>query len=276
MKTRKNKRIVLHVTLLTLLTLSFQNCSFPGDKPDSSSQNKTLQYSGGGTGFDGKGSYVNRILDGVCELGGDVRNRIEINEGQAVQTKADCRDIPPQPIKLADLQLMPHNLENLVSSERVFDREKNDATPSGVLCRGFEPGTGGNTTWQVADVTVNHDFPGGPTAPARFGGTLKLGWYDSASGKLRASASSNELRLTRSTDATTGWVIYEGVAVITHLGETHEHQIKLELKRPNDRTTGHVTIRFSPTFGLNGFRLFDDKRSERRSGFYSIANCYTP
>lgn len=137
------------------LLFAFQNCSFTdsglqsaGYKSKSSSSNikgsgGTRYEIGGEEGYEGKASYGARTPAGMCEDGKEYDSEVEVDhdKGVAVYSRYNCQDIPLGRIVASDsLDIMPHNKDNFMEGDKVYERTDDPNMPAGELfgyCRGF-------------------------------------------------------------------------------------------------------------------------------------------
>ena len=121
-----------------VILVGYQNCSKPeaANSQDSQDSLSLLRSGVGGNGsvYDGK-LYVNKIIDGVCEDGSAIRSEIKVQGEASFVTRENCKTIPPKVVTTSSLQLMEHNLSNLIHENRVFDIETPVAETTSYLCR---------------------------------------------------------------------------------------------------------------------------------------------
>jgi hypothetical protein len=148
--------------LLVSTLISFQNCSGGLKSFTAKSQsNLTVASSGNGGGYEGK-VYVARLSDSTCADGSDVSTKIEVREDQKAYILRDnCQTQEPVELPYDSLQLMAHNLDNLIHNSRVFDEEVlASEARTAILCRGDQiDATSGNR--EVVDAIVREKIVNG-------------------------------------------------------------------------------------------------------------------
>ena len=138
------------VVLGAALLFAFQNCSFTDSGLQSAGYSKYIKGSnntryeiGGEEGYEGKASYGARTPAGICEDGKEYDSEVEVNhdKGVAVYSRYNCRDIPMGRIVDSNtLDIMPHNKDNFMDGDKVYERTDDPNAPAGELygyCRGF-------------------------------------------------------------------------------------------------------------------------------------------
>lgn len=164
-----------------LLGIGFQNCTWRSDSTEVSSKPKFVFY-GNGEGYGGKVNYINTSAS--CP-GGDINSRLQVDFAtkKATVIQENCAPVAPYEIDFTQLNLLPHNQENLTHQERVYDIESGLSGFSSVLCRGSENqfSTGNN---QLADAIIRNAGDGSLT------GRVVLGIYDSMGSLLDVKDSS--------------------------------------------------------------------------------------
>jgi len=199
MKTSVMKFYALAAMLITLL--AFQNCS-RSQTPNGTVNDKVaeISYSGNGDGYDGK-PYIRFSTDGLCPDGSAAEAEVRVNNDRAALVRQDCREISPLSVKVADLNLLPHNLNNLVFENRVFDLDPSlsgDKRPTDLLCRGGDEITKKNgIRVEVADFIIKKNDKGNASGKLVMSisdsAKVKDGNYDSGEFDLAVTTTPNSL-----------------------------------------------------------------------------------
>ena len=163
-------KFVKFLILLLMLTgtlLPFQNCSMtsPDAKKADLSSKKTgsNSLSGGGTGYDGKLTFVNRSSS-TCSDGSNIKSALRVTgQNELRQLRENCQDLSSNRILTnQDVNLMAHNEDNVVHGKHVFDALNEQTDPdlensvsTKYLCRGSYPNKN-NKQMQVADVMIKY------------------------------------------------------------------------------------------------------------------------
>lgn len=180
------RALILSAVFTTLL--GFQNCvgkfKSAQEKPAAPVNSRSM----GGTGYGGKTEYVNRTLDSNCPDGSNVKGKVEVDtvSGAATVVRENCQDTS-KTVTVAEINLLPHNLTNLVYGDRTFD-EVSDTLYSELFCRGSTWDSGNQQTY-VVDAIVHKSLSSGV-----YSGRVKLGIYD-ASGALSKKYDMGEVAL---------------------------------------------------------------------------------
>ena len=132
-----NYRLLLTCLTLAICLSSYTNCesTAPFAKSKSSSPAPKL---GGDQGYEGKITFTSPST-GTCSDGTNVDSQVEMNADrtQAFLTRQSCQAVPTQEVSVASLDLLPHNPDNLVTSERFYElREDAPKGKTVVFCRG--------------------------------------------------------------------------------------------------------------------------------------------
>jgi hypothetical protein len=154
--------------------ISFQGCN-PLESKSSSDGSVLHVQTSNGEGYSGM-IYVNRA-DNACSDGSSVETKISVytKSQQAFVTRENCSDISPKSVDYRSLDLMPHNLANLVYGSRVFDEGLSSSDYTSLFCRGksTDPTTG---KVQVVDAVVKESLG----SQSKTTGRVILGVYDAA------------------------------------------------------------------------------------------------
>ncbi len=223
--------------LIGACVLLFQNCSVPGGVAQSQSSSLTNKM-GGDQGYEGKLTYTSPRSTGNCLDGSNVESTVEMDSDykRAYLTRQSCKDISPTEISIDSLDLLPHNLKNLVTAERFF--EKKEAISSGntvVFCRGKASGPSDYnfTVTDVVDTIVKS------TGKDTYAAWMVYARYDLA-GNIVSSRSYPEKPVQLWTVPSTPGQIYfdylEGGTRLWHLN------VKPVGAGPGDLTTGGVVF----------------------------------
>jgi hypothetical protein len=164
-------RKLIFVMLTTAVLLPFNNCSYSGmqsQKDLSSSQSgknheTSSAMAGGGTGYDGKQTYINLRSD-KCPDGSRVQTQMTLTPQSVVSiSRENCTDLrQPREVSREEAGIMPHNQDNALFSERAFDLLSEITDPSQAsaletkfLCRGRYENKS-TKQMQVADVIIKY------------------------------------------------------------------------------------------------------------------------
>lgn len=194
--------ISIHLFTLFLL-IGFQNCTqAPAPENVIAESSKVLsnitnitKSNGNGSIYDGK-VYTNRILNGTCKDGRDLRSEIKVQDSLAFLTRDNCEDmLEPKPLTTNTVELYPHNTANLIFENKVFDNASEVIKPTIFLCRShykmrFEEGE----FRVIGDITLaaTHE------KEEEFSAQLKFGIYNYAMKLLVPAFESGEMKLNRS------------------------------------------------------------------------------
>ena len=130
-------RLVITLFTLGVCLLSYTNCDRA--LPFAKSKNTSLAPKiGGDHGYEGKITFTSPSA-GTCSDGSSVDSQVEMtaDRKQAFLTRKSCQTVPSQEVSIASLDLLPHNPDNLVTSERFFElREEVPTGKTVVFCRG--------------------------------------------------------------------------------------------------------------------------------------------
>jgi hypothetical protein len=179
------KHSVIRISVAMGLTMSmlipFQNCEKmeTAEKPVSQAQASELSSEGNGEGYGGKLKYITRNLQDACADGlPNSQILVEEDLSAASLVREKCQDIAPTNVDVSSLQLMPHNMENLVYNETLYDKDQGESTPhSSVLCRGRTQSSSVPGENNTVDAVIHHLYA---MDPPRFIGRVILGIYDAA------------------------------------------------------------------------------------------------
>jgi len=211
------QRILILISIACIL-LTFQNCSFV--KPEAGGSRGHTK--GNGDGYAGKiysASGFN-VAGQFAE-----RSRIEIDlSGRPFLVKDNFQTIAPTPVSFGLLNLLAHNLENLIFQERVFQIVTAQAFSS-LLCRA-DALTSDNTQRHILDAIVQEQ-------DGQLFGRVKLGIYSVAEELQQVIEFSVPVTRTEVSDGTVSYIGHN-----TPGGETftlHRH--------PDGRDYVHVTLK---------------------------------
>ncbi len=192
MKTKIN--LISLILLSGILLFGYTNCEeLEGTKTSSSVDNNNQLSNGEGysgvqyNSFDTLNNCFTSIMEPV--------STVTIIGGVPHLTRENCLDITPRPI--SESIIADHNKEVALYEELLFDRA--DFSASEILCRGdrIDDNTGNR---EVADVQIRRDN-------GQFFANIKLGIYDSTSGRLLNAAQTNnyefQKRITNQTNGLT-------------------------------------------------------------------------
>ncbi|MGE3682769.1 MAG: hypothetical protein AB7G93_13675 [Bdellovibrionales bacterium] len=180
-ETKKSNWIVGAGLIMALVLLFvFQGCtkSGPAEKSAPPSGLTDARLSGNGEGYGGKLSYVSRQLVEPC-ADGKPRSQILIANdlSEANVIREDCKEIEPTSVSVPSLNLMPHNMENLVYDGTLYDQDNGQsAWRSSLLCRSRAPATAVGQDNTTVDAVIG--TPEGVNPPL-FMGRVIVGIYDS-------------------------------------------------------------------------------------------------
>jgi hypothetical protein len=162
---------------LLLITGVFQNCD--GSGRQTAPVNSSDKLYGNGGGYTGKvTTYAHRSENPTCASTNGIDAIIQITpDSKAFLTRKDCHDQAPEELQFSTLQLMSHNIANLVYNDSVFDDEDQAGTGiTSLLCRGTSAGSGARTI-QVVDALIKKSVKSGIV---EYRGRVIVGVYDSA------------------------------------------------------------------------------------------------
>lgn len=172
---------LLFAALALSLALIFQNCAGGVTTIDAfGTSNAALKESGNGGGYGGKlTTYVRKSDDRLCPDGSDVESVIEVEGQTARLLRQDCQEVRAVALPFAAINLMAHNVRNLIYGNGLYDLATKTDGRTTLLCRGEETDavTGGR---EVVDATIRRQVVGGTV---KYFGRVILGIYD-AGGNL--------------------------------------------------------------------------------------------
>lgn len=252
------------IAAATAVVLLSQNCTKPESTRQNQSSGSTTTAAHGGDGYDGK-LFINRLIGSVCPDGSDVKNSVEVvSYTSAFVTRENCQPVNRRPLNSSQFSYMPHNLQNLIYSDRTFDRDPSvsqDPRATTYLCRGDE-------TAEYYRVFHNVNLP--PSFKDRYGdlifrpnssatgqtAKLALGFYEQGSRTQMVGNAyqSGEFPATLDTSGTP-WILSgtdsQGVTISWALARRTDGTLVgkgIYLRDPNGPPAGPTDI---PNFNLN-------------------------
>lgn len=237
------------ITFITLIFfIAFQNCSqVPSlDKlsADSSSlisniTNTTKSY-GNGSIYDGK-IYTNRILNGSCQDGRDLRSEIKVLDSVAYLTRDNCEDIKePKQLVANAVELYPHNTSNLIFEKRVFDNAQDIVKPTIFLCRSHYKMQFSEGEYRViGDLTLTASSE----KDTNFSGQIKFGIYNYAMKLLVPAFESGEMNLSRSEEVIKNRRHQSYKSTYTTGGQDYESKLTIRM----DNLEGWLDVKLANT-----------------------------